>query len=166
MIWRVFHCCCSDIMMRDNLFEVVTTSRTFYIQVGHWILKNKGAVHFPYCVAVMFLNTLNQLLFCLLCNSFWALQLLTSLWFPAQLFLSLLVSAFTVLVIVCVSFRRTVQKRCIAGSRRSQGPLWLSVDLEGLPLRYVSADAVITTKNSPTDLVSQYMTREMYSDIK
>lgn len=30
----LFHVCCSDIMMRDNLFEVVTTSRTFYIQVG------------------------------------------------------------------------------------------------------------------------------------
>lgn len=30
----VFLFCCSDIMMRDNLFEVVTTSRTFYIQVG------------------------------------------------------------------------------------------------------------------------------------
>jgi len=24
----------SDLMMRDNLFELVTTSRTFYIQVG------------------------------------------------------------------------------------------------------------------------------------
>lgn len=24
---------CSDIMMRDNLFEIVTTSRTFYVQV-------------------------------------------------------------------------------------------------------------------------------------
>lgn len=24
----------SDIMMRDNLFEIVTTSRTFYVQVN------------------------------------------------------------------------------------------------------------------------------------
>lgn len=30
---------CSDIMMRDNLFEVVTTSRTFYIQVCDSVMK-------------------------------------------------------------------------------------------------------------------------------
>lgn len=26
---------CSELMMRDNLFEMVTSSRTFYIQVRH-----------------------------------------------------------------------------------------------------------------------------------
>lgn len=26
---------CSELMLRDNLFEMVTISRTFYIQVGH-----------------------------------------------------------------------------------------------------------------------------------
>lgn len=26
---------CSELMLRDNLFEMVTSSRTFYIQVGH-----------------------------------------------------------------------------------------------------------------------------------
>lgn len=32
--WSIFVCFIySDIMMRDNLFEIVTTSRTFYVQV-------------------------------------------------------------------------------------------------------------------------------------
>lgn len=29
----------SDIMMRDNLFEIVTTSRTFYVQVIYLFLN-------------------------------------------------------------------------------------------------------------------------------
>lgn len=42
---------CSDIMMRDNLFEVVTTSRTFYIQVGGEALTARSStlcLHFTF----------------------------------------------------------------------------------------------------------------------
>ncbi|XP_056385696.1 pleckstrin homology domain-containing family A member 1 isoform X2 [Hyla sarda] len=34
-VQKVQECKQSDIMMRDNLFEIVTTSRTFYVQPGH-----------------------------------------------------------------------------------------------------------------------------------
>uniref|UniRef100_A0A673LXC9 Pleckstrin homology domain-containing family A member 1-like n=1 Tax=Sinocyclocheilus rhinocerous TaxID=307959 RepID=A0A673LXC9_9TELE len=47
---RVQECKQSDLMMRDNLFELVTTSRTFYFQVGvpeemhGWIKAISGAI--------------------------------------------------------------------------------------------------------------------------
>lgn len=42
--------CCSDIMMRDNLFEVVTTSRTFYIQVGCFLWYEQSYNVHEHCV--------------------------------------------------------------------------------------------------------------------
>ncbi|XP_029691193.1 pleckstrin homology domain-containing family A member 1-like isoform X1 [Takifugu rubripes] len=49
-VHKVQECKQSDIMMRDNLFEVVTTSRTFYIQADspeemhNWIKAVSGAI--------------------------------------------------------------------------------------------------------------------------
>nr|XP_040034834.1 pleckstrin homology domain-containing family A member 1-like isoform X2 [Gasterosteus aculeatus aculeatus] len=49
-VHKVHECKQSDIMMRDNLFEVVTTSRTFYIQADSqeemhsWIKAVSGAI--------------------------------------------------------------------------------------------------------------------------
>ncbi|XP_007441095.2 pleckstrin homology domain-containing family A member 1 [Python bivittatus] len=47
-VHKVQECKQSDIMMRDNLFEIVTTSRTFYVQVSltfvHFMEENK--LHF------------------------------------------------------------------------------------------------------------------------
>ncbi|XP_031694495.1 pleckstrin homology domain-containing family A member 1-like isoform X2 [Anarrhichthys ocellatus] len=49
-VHKVHECKQSDIMMRDNLFEVVTTSRTFYIQADSqeemhsWIKAISGAI--------------------------------------------------------------------------------------------------------------------------
>ncbi|KAF3841924.1 hypothetical protein F7725_023875 [Dissostichus mawsoni] len=41
-VHKVQECKQSDIMMRDNLFEVVTTSRTFYIQVGCFLSAQRN----------------------------------------------------------------------------------------------------------------------------
>lgn len=51
--------------------------------------------------------------------------------------------SFTLTVLIpYVSTRRTVQRRCTAGSRPSQGPSWLSVGLGGLLPQYVSRSCV------------------------
>lgn len=53
-----------------------------------------------------------------------------------------LLSLTHTVLIPCASTRRTVQRRCTAGSRPSQGPSWLSVGLAGLPPQYVSRSCV------------------------
>lgn len=44
---------CSELMMRDNLFEMVTSSRTFYVQVTHMNRTHGGAATFIFLVGVL-----------------------------------------------------------------------------------------------------------------
>lgn len=73
---------CSDIMMRDNLFEVVTTSRTFYIQVCDsvmkrmaqtWVLTNVDESGIQSCLSASLPTT------CYPSRHFWS-------WFPLLMF--------------------------------------------------------------------------------
>lgn len=94
MIWLVFCFFCSDIMMRDNLFEVVTTSRTFYIQVGGFLqsilihaLKHCRAPWLLACLSTVGLHShyFNILIFTPNCLTLLSLSLILSFSFMSPL---------------------------------------------------------------------------------
>lgn len=136
MIWLVFPFCCSDIMMRDNLFEVVTTSRTFYIQVR---LRGTYSV-------VTWMDTLRRFWDVTAPQRSYVLYCLHTLHvsLPVTHFLTICFSLCFLTVVLLLSFstRPTVQRRCTAGSRLFLGLLWPSGDLGGLLPQYVSHTTV------------------------
>lgn len=102
---------CSELMMRDNLFEVVTTSRTFYVQVllSHFIVDSlfpslnvKDSPYYELCSS----------------NTTYFLSIQAQLYYQGTIKQSKVTYLHSVLSL-CV--RLTVQRTCTAGLKPSQG---------------------------------------------
>lgn len=150
-------------MMRDNLFEVVTTSRTFYIQVGGLPALRQIFNHYQLISCLPTKNNKFMLTKQISLREFPWENNKVSIYFHLYLSIhpsvSLSISIYLYLFIcpsitlsisihlsICVclycyrylSNRQTVPRRCTAGSKPSRGPSWPSAGPAGRLQRYVS----------------------------